>query len=33
MTNNLYGDNSLIIAMESMNAADITKQHDNLFKV
>ena len=26
--NNLRGDKSLIIAMESMNAADITTQHD-----
>ena len=32
-TNNLRGDKSLIIAMKSMNAADITTQHDNLFKV
>ena len=31
--NNLRGDKSLIIAMKSMNAADITTQHDNLFKV
>ena len=31
-TNNLRGDKSLIIAMKSMNAADITTQHDNLFK-
>ena len=32
-SNNLRGDKSLIIAMKSMNAADITTQHDNLFKV
>ena len=31
--NNLRGDKSLIIAMKSMDAADITAQHDNLFKV
>ena len=28
----LRADKSLIIAMKSMNAADITTQHDNLFK-
>ena len=27
ITNNLRGDKSLIIAMKSMNAADITTQH------
>ena len=31
--NNLRGDKSLIIAMKSMNAADITTQHDNLYKL
>ena len=29
--NNLCGDQSLIIAMKSMDAADITTQHDNFF--